>query len=468
MIRIGIIIGSTRPGRKAEAVARWVHEIAKKRSDAEFELVDIKDFNLPLLDEPMPPAMGQYSQAHTQAWAAKIASFDAYVFVTPEYNHATSGALKNAIDYLYREWNNKAAGFVSYGSAGGTRAVESLRLIMGELQVADVRAQVALSLYTDFENFTTFKPSAHHEKSVNAHARPGRRLGRRPEGLARQVRRGVGVRPAQGLAPRRALLAAAPLIARLQPESRQYGNVRRLRSFDARKPRLLGRMRSGHSGMRILAASDIHGDHETYHWIVTVAREREVELVVLAGDLLGYADGFEALEEAQRADAARVVSILRTLSLPIYYIMGNDDSVELQAPAKGFLSLHRRRIDHPDFNFVGYQCSLPFMGGVNERPEEMIAAELAPLEPLMDERTVFVTHSPAAGVLDSTLLGPAGSTSIRAVVARRGVRAHIHGHIHESFGREGRHFNVAAGHDRRAVLIDLNSMAHEVVEDAPH
>lgn len=168
MIKIAIIIGSTRPGRKAKAVADWVYGIAAKRSDAGFELVDIADFNLPLLDEPIPPAMGQYSQPHTKAWAAKIASFDAYVFVTPEYNHSTSGALKNAIDFLYREWNNKAAGFVGYGSAGGTRAVEQLRLIMGELLVADVRAQVALSLYTDFENFSTFKPAPMHEKSVNA------------------------------------------------------------------------------------------------------------------------------------------------------------------------------------------------------------------------------------------------------------------------------------------------------------
>lgn len=168
MLKLAIIIGSTRPGRKAEAVARWVHEIATRRDDAEFELVDIQDFNLPLLDEPVPPSMGQYTHPHTQAWSAKIDSFDAYVFVTPEYNHGTSGALKNAIDYLYREWNNKAAGFVSYGSAGGTRAVEHLRLVMGELQVADVRSQVMLSLRTDFENYTTFKPAPHHEKSVNA------------------------------------------------------------------------------------------------------------------------------------------------------------------------------------------------------------------------------------------------------------------------------------------------------------
>lgn len=168
MLKIAIIVGSTRPGRKADAVAAWVHGIAAKRNDAEYEIVDIKDFNLPLLDEAVPPSMGQYSQPHTKAWAAKIAPFDAFVFVTPEYNHATSGALKNAIDFLYKEWNNKAAGFVGYGSAGGARAVENLRLIMGEMQIADVRAQVMLSLFTDFENFTTFKPAAMHEKSVNA------------------------------------------------------------------------------------------------------------------------------------------------------------------------------------------------------------------------------------------------------------------------------------------------------------
>src|SRR5437763_3005793 len=168
MLRIAIIIGSTRPGRKAEAVAKWVYEIAQKRSDAEFELVDIKDFNLPLLDESMSPTLGQYTKEHTKVWAAKVDSFDAYVFVTPEYNHATSGALKNAIDFLYKEWTNKAAGFVGYGGASGVRAVENLRLIMGEMQVADVRAQVGLSLFTDFENFSVFKPAAHHEQSVNA------------------------------------------------------------------------------------------------------------------------------------------------------------------------------------------------------------------------------------------------------------------------------------------------------------
>ena len=167
MLRVAIILGSARPGRRGEPVARWVYEIARKRGDAEFELVDIKDFNLPLLDEPMPPSLGQYAQAHTIAWAAKIDSFDAFVFVTPEYNHRTSGALKNAIDFLHREWNDKVAGFVSYGGAGGVRAVEHLRLVMAELSVATVRPQVALSLFTDFENFNVFKPGAQQERAVD-------------------------------------------------------------------------------------------------------------------------------------------------------------------------------------------------------------------------------------------------------------------------------------------------------------
>ncbi|MDC0683430.1 NADPH-dependent FMN reductase [Sorangium atrum] len=168
MLKVAIILGSTRPGRNGEAVAKWVHDVAAKKGGADYELVDIKDFDLPLLDEPAPPSMGQYTKPHTKAWAAKIDPFDAFVFVTPEYNHGTSGALKNAIDYLYKEWNNKAAGFVSYGSAGGSRAVEQLRLVMAELQIADVRAQVMLSLFDDFENFSVFKPRPRHEKSVGA------------------------------------------------------------------------------------------------------------------------------------------------------------------------------------------------------------------------------------------------------------------------------------------------------------
>ena len=166
MLKLAIIIGSTRPNRVGESVGKWVHQIAQQRRDAEFELVDIKDFNLPLLDEPIPPSQGKYSKEHTKKWAAKIGSFDGYVFVTPEYNHGICGALKNAIDFLFAEWNNKAAGFVGYGSAGGARAVEHLRLVMAEVQVATVRAQVMLSLHDDFENYSVFKPREFHEKTV--------------------------------------------------------------------------------------------------------------------------------------------------------------------------------------------------------------------------------------------------------------------------------------------------------------
>ncbi len=166
MANIGIILGSTRPGRNGEAVAKWVYELASRRTDATFELIDLKDFHLPHLDEAIPPSMGQYAHDHTKVWAATIARFDGFVFVTPEYNHSTSGALKNAIDYLFSEWNNKAAGFVSYGGLGGTRAVEHLRLVMGELMVADVRAQVALSLNTDFVNYSEFTPNSYHVPAV--------------------------------------------------------------------------------------------------------------------------------------------------------------------------------------------------------------------------------------------------------------------------------------------------------------
>jgi NAD(P)H-dependent FMN reductase len=167
VIRIGVILGSTRPGRRGEPVARWVMAEAGRRSDAEFELVDLVNYPLPHLDEPLPASMGQYQNAHTQDWAATIGRFDGFVFITPEYNHSTSGVLKNAIDYLYGEWNNKAMGVVSYGVVGGARAAEHLRLIAGELQMADVRTNVALSLFTDFENFTDLKPGAHQAQVLD-------------------------------------------------------------------------------------------------------------------------------------------------------------------------------------------------------------------------------------------------------------------------------------------------------------
>ncbi len=168
MIRVAVLIGSTRPGRVAETVGKWAYEIARRRTDAEYELVDLNDFHLPLLDEPIPPSAGKYSKPHTKAWAAKIASFDAFLVIAPEYDHGIPAALKNAIDYLYAEWNNKAAGFVSYGSAGGARSVEHLRGVFAEVQVATVRAQVLLPLFTDFENYRDFKPRPEREAQLGA------------------------------------------------------------------------------------------------------------------------------------------------------------------------------------------------------------------------------------------------------------------------------------------------------------
>ena len=167
MLRIAIVIGSTRPGRVGESVGHWAIDIARKRGDAEFELVDVNEFDLPLYNEEKTPSTGQYSHEHTRAWSSKIASFDGFVFVTPEYNHSTCAALKNAIDYLESEWANKAAGFIGYGYTMGARAVEHLRLIMAALQVATVRSQVGLSLFVDFENFSIFKPAPKHEKYVD-------------------------------------------------------------------------------------------------------------------------------------------------------------------------------------------------------------------------------------------------------------------------------------------------------------
>ena len=162
-LKIAIILGSTRPGRNGKVVADWVFDKAQARIDADYDLIDLADHPLPHIDEPMSPMLGQYAGEHTKAWAATIAPYDGYIFVTPEYNHSTSGVLKNAIDYLYAEWNNKAAAFVSYGSVGGARAVEHLRAVCSELQIAHVRQQLAFSMFTDFENFSDFRPAELHD-----------------------------------------------------------------------------------------------------------------------------------------------------------------------------------------------------------------------------------------------------------------------------------------------------------------
>ncbi|MCM3636117.1 NAD(P)H-dependent oxidoreductase [Sporosarcina luteola] len=160
-LNIGIILGSTRDGRVSPQVGAWVKELADQRGDATYTVIDIADYKLPLLGEPGSDASG------AAAWSEIVGKQDGFVFIVQEYNHSITGALKNALDYLREEWNNKAAGIVSYGSVGGARAAEHLRGILGELSVADVRVHPALSLFTDFENGTEFKPAEVQASSVN-------------------------------------------------------------------------------------------------------------------------------------------------------------------------------------------------------------------------------------------------------------------------------------------------------------
>ncbi len=169
MITIKILAGSVRPGRFNIQPATWIYEIAKKRSDISVELLDLQQINLPFLDEAAPPSMNQYTKEHTKKWSKTIAEADGFIFVTPEYNHSYSPALKNAIDYLYYEWNYKPVSFVSYGSlAGGARAVEHLRGIAAEIKMYDLREQIMLPNY--WENVSKegkYQFTDRHEKSAN-------------------------------------------------------------------------------------------------------------------------------------------------------------------------------------------------------------------------------------------------------------------------------------------------------------
>lgn len=166
-LKIGIVVGSVRKGRNAEAVSKWMYDFATKRNDADYEMVDLINYRLPLLGQEIPSEQQEVANLAIKGWSEKMATFDGYIFVTPEYNHAVGGALKNAIDYLNPELNNKAAGLVGYGSLGGVRAHENMRLILGELQVADVRTAVTFSLMSDFENMSLFKPAVYHEGNAN-------------------------------------------------------------------------------------------------------------------------------------------------------------------------------------------------------------------------------------------------------------------------------------------------------------
>ncbi|WP_106397017.1 NADPH-dependent FMN reductase [Actinocorallia populi] len=172
MTRIAIITGSTRPGRRGGNVTDWVLEAAgRHRPEVTFEVLDLHDHALPHLDETAPAIFGAYERAHTLHWAEAVGAYDGFVFVVPEYNHSFPAPLKNAIDFLYAEWNDKAAGFVTYGINGGVRAAEHLRQVLAELKVATVRTQVALSIHHDFAISDplepgTLTPGPHQEPAL--------------------------------------------------------------------------------------------------------------------------------------------------------------------------------------------------------------------------------------------------------------------------------------------------------------
>ncbi|MDR2294217.1 MAG: NAD(P)H-dependent oxidoreductase [Microbacterium sp.] len=153
-MKIGIISGSIRQGRNSAHVTRWVqqHAASLASADVEFEVVPLADYALPLFDGPVLPAMlnREYSDPAVAAWSRKIDEFDGYVFVTPEYNHSVPGALKNAVDSLGPEWQNKTVAFVSYGADGGVRATEHWRQILANFNMIDIRATVALALFQEF------------------------------------------------------------------------------------------------------------------------------------------------------------------------------------------------------------------------------------------------------------------------------------------------------------------------------
>jgi uncharacterized protein (TIGR02246 family) len=185
--RVAVLAGSTRPNRRARAVAEWICADAH-HDDLDLVLVDLAEVGPPMLAEPVPASFGEYSLEHTKAWSELIAGFDAYVLVSPEYNHSTSPTLKNALDHLYAEWRNKAVGFVGYGTEGGVRAVEHLRLITAELAMAGVGPQVALSIHDDFDDQGRCTP---RPRQIEAR-------GRMLTGLAEWAR---ALRPLRGTAP---------------------------------------------------------------------------------------------------------------------------------------------------------------------------------------------------------------------------------------------------------------------------
>ncbi|MER9023981.1 NAD(P)H-dependent oxidoreductase [Mesorhizobium sp. M0815] len=147
--KIAIVIGSTRAARFADVPAQWIAKIARSHADIDVEVVDLRDFPLPFFDEVASSAWAPSQNEVAQRWQKKVAGFDGFIFTAAEYNHGPTAVLKNAIDYAANEWNKKATGFVGYGSVGGARAVEQLRLHAVELQMAPVKSAVHIA-WADF------------------------------------------------------------------------------------------------------------------------------------------------------------------------------------------------------------------------------------------------------------------------------------------------------------------------------
>ncbi len=158
-MKIGIIAGSVREGRRGLGVAEWALGVAQQREDAEYVLLDLASFDVPLLTTSVMPMVANksYDDAGTQAWSDAVDACDAFLFVTPEYNHGVPGAFKNAVDSLGPEWSGKAVGFIGYGSVGGVRAIEQWRTIVANFSMVGVRAELNLGLFTDFSR-TDFSP----------------------------------------------------------------------------------------------------------------------------------------------------------------------------------------------------------------------------------------------------------------------------------------------------------------------
>jgi NAD(P)H-dependent FMN reductase len=160
MISLKIIIASTRPGRKGVILADWILEKARAHQEFDIEMIDLAVINLPFMDEPHHPRLQQYTHQHTRDWSLKIAGADAFIFVTPEYNHGYPATIKNAIDFLYNEWRHKPVGFVSYGGiSGGTRSIQLLKPVLASLDMVPLTAAVNVPFFTKFIKDDVFSAS---------------------------------------------------------------------------------------------------------------------------------------------------------------------------------------------------------------------------------------------------------------------------------------------------------------------